>query len=161
MKCPKCESYKLSVVDSRGEVSAIRRRRECGECATRFTTYERIEVTLPMVTKKDDRREVFDLAKLKAGMIRACEKRPISVEQIDEAIGSIEKRVQELCVKEMPSIQIGDFVMEELKTLDHIAYIRFASVYQEFSDIRQFVDTLEALAKEKRKRGQKKKGVKK
>lgn len=156
VKCPKCDSDKLSVVDSRGESASIRRRRECGECSTRFTTFERIEVTLPMISKKDGRRENFDIDKLRAGIIRACEKRPISVEQIDQAVSTIEKKVHELCVKEIPSIQLGGFVMEELKELDHIAYIRFASVYQEFSDIEQFVETLEALSKEKRRLKEKK-----
>lgn len=151
MKCPKCNSDKLSVVDSRGESEAIRRRRECQECSYRFTTFERIELALPMVSKKDGRREPFDMIKLRAGIVRACEKRPISVEQIDRVVDKIEKKVHELCEKEVPSILLGDFVMEELKTLDHIAYIRFASVYQEFSDIRQFVDTLEALSTEKKR----------
>jgi transcriptional repressor NrdR len=152
LKCPKCNSDKLSVVDSRGEANTIRRRRECQECTFRFTTFERVELALPVISKKDGRRESFDIAKLKAGIVRACEKRPISMEQIDEVIGNIERRVHELYEKEVPSIQLGDFVMEGLKNLDHIAYIRFASVYQEFSDIRQFVETLESLSREKKAR---------
>ena len=145
MRCPRCESDRLSVVDSRGEVGAIRRRRECQACKQRFTTFERIERSLPFVIKKDDRREAFDLEKLRGGLLRACEKRPISVEQIEQVASRIERKVHELCVKELPSLQIGDFVMEELKALDHIAYIRFASVYKEFSDIQQFVETLKTL----------------
>ena len=145
MKCPKCGSIRSSVVDSRGDPSAIRRRRECQECGFRFTTYERIEIALPLVIKKDGRREAFDLHKLRAGLLRACEKRPISVEQIDAVASRIERHVGELCVKEIESLRIGDLVMEELKNLDHIAYIRFASVYREFSDIGQFLETLQSL----------------
>ncbi len=145
MRCAKCGGDRSSVIDSRGEVSAIRRRRECQDCGFRFTTYERVELALPLIIKKDGRREPFDRAKLHAGILRACEKRPVSVEAVDETVASIERRVHELCVKEMPSRQLGDFLMEELKTLDHIAYVRFASVYREFSDISQFVDTLQTL----------------
>ncbi|MCB0333109.1 MAG: transcriptional repressor NrdR [Bdellovibrionales bacterium] len=145
MRCAKCGCDRSSVIDSRGEASAIRRRRECQDCGFRFTTYERVELSLPLIIKKDDRREPFDRAKLRAGILRACEKRPVSVEAVDETVAAIERRVHELCVKEMPSRQLGDFLMEELKTLDHIAYVRFASVYREFSDISQFVDTLQAL----------------
>ena len=151
MKCPKCGSVRSSVVDSRGDPNAIRRRRECQECEFRFTTYERIEYALPLVIKKDGRREPFDIQKLRAGLLRACEKRPISVEEIDSVAGRIERRVNEMCVKELDSISVGDLVMEELKDLDHIAYIRFASVYQEFSDIEQFVDTLHSLNTEAQK----------
>ena len=145
MRCPKCQSEDISVVDSRGDVDSIRRRRECQGCQYRFTTFERIEMPLPMVIKKDGRREPFDREKIRSGIIRACEKRPVSVEQIDQTVDSIERRISELCVKELQSISIGDFVMAELKHLDKIAYVRFASVYREFSDISQFVDTLETL----------------
>jgi transcriptional repressor NrdR len=152
LKCPKCGSSRSSVVDSRGDPSAIRRRRECQECEFRFTTFERIEYALPLVIKKDGRREPFNLLKLRAGLIRACEKRPISVEQVDVVANRIERRVSEMCLKELESVSIGDLVMEELKELDHIAYIRFASVYQEFSDIEQFVETLHSLRSEGKKR---------
>lgn len=145
MKCPRCNSDKLSVVDSRGDVTAIRRRRECGGCGFRFTTFERIELALPLIIKKDGRREPFDLLKLRAGLLRACEKRPISIEIIDNTVSVIEKKISELCVKELDSQQIGELIMDELKVLDHIAYVRFASVYREFSDINQFVDTLQSL----------------
>ncbi len=152
MKCPKCGSTRSSVVDSRGEPSAIRRRRECQECEFRYTTFERIEYALPLVIKKDGRREPFNLLKLRAGLIRACEKRPISIEQVDVVANRIERRVSEMYLKEFDSVSIGDLVMEELKELDHIAYIRFASVYQEFSDIEQFVETLHSLRNEGKKR---------
>jgi transcriptional repressor NrdR len=145
MKCPKCGSTRSSVVDSRGDPTAIRRRRECQECEFRFTTYERIEYALPLIVKKDGRREPFDVPKLRAGLLRACEKRSISIEEIDAVVARIERRVSEMCLKELESIIVGDLVMEELRELDHIAYIRFASVYQEFSDIEQFVETLHAL----------------
>ena len=145
MRCPKCGSEELSVVDSRGDDLAIRRRRECQACQFRFTTYERIEFTLPMVVKKDGRREPYDRAKLMGGVTRACEKRPVSTEAIEQAVEGIERKISELYVKEIESREVGDFVMEALKSLDKIAYVRFASVYREFSDISQFVDTLKSL----------------
>ena len=145
MHCPKCNCAHSSVTDSRSDGEQIRRRRECQECSYRFSTYERIEYALPMVVKKDNRREHFDPEKVRAGLVRACEKRPISMEQIDNCVESIEKRLQALCEKEVNSRQIGDYVMDELRKLDHIAYIRFASVYKEFSDIGQFVETLASL----------------
>jgi transcriptional repressor NrdR len=145
MKCPRCESEKLAVVDSRGDENSIRRRRECQSCTYRFTTFERVELALPMVIKKDDRREPFASEKIKAGFIRACEKRPVSMDAIDKAVELVERRISELCVKEIPSRQIGEFVMDALRGLDKIAYVRFASVYREFSDVNQFVDTLQSL----------------
>lgn len=145
MRCPKCDCDRSSVIDSRSDGSQIRRRRECQECNYRFSTFERIEYSLPMVIKKDDRREHFDRSKVRAGLVRACEKRPVSVESIDACVDAIERRLQALCEKEVPSRAIGDFVMEELKKLDQIAYVRFASVYREFSDVSQFVDTLQSL----------------
>jgi len=145
MKCPKCTSDRSSVIDSRGDVNAIRRRRECQACAFRFTTYERIEYALPLVVKKDGRREQFDAVKVRAGLLRACEKRPISIETIDSTVEKVERKIQELCLKEIPSERIGDFLIDELKNLDKIAYVRFASVYREFSDVSQFVDELQSL----------------
>lgn len=147
MKCARCGSDKVSVIDTRadGDDDSIRRRRECQECTYRFTTYERVELALPMVIKKDSRREVFDRAKIRAGILRACEKRPVSMETIDAATDTIERQISEMCIKEIPSIKIGDLVMDQLKAIDKIAYVRFASVYREFSDISQFVDTLESL----------------
>ena len=149
MRCPKCGQEELSVVDSRGDDLAIRRRRECQACQFRFTTYERIEFTLPIVVKKDGRREPYDRAKLKAGITRSCEKRPVSTEIIEQAVEAIERKISELYVKEIESREVGDFVMEALKNIDKIAYVRFASVYREFSDISQFVDTLKSLGEKK------------
>lgn len=145
MDCPKCGSENLSVVDSRGDSNAIRRRRECQDCSTRFTTYERIELSLPMVVKKDDRREPFSRDKVTSGLMKACEKRPVSMEVIEQTVDSIERTVSELCEKEISSRQVGDLLMEALKGIDTIAYVRFASVYREFSDVNQFMDTLKTL----------------
>jgi transcriptional repressor NrdR len=145
VRCPRCTSDKSAVVDSRGDDNSIRRRRECQGCGFRFTTFERVELSLPMVIKKDGRREPFDRLKVKAGLIRACEKRPVSIGDIDKTVENIELRISELCVKEVPSIKIGDYLMDALKGLDQIAYVRFASVYREFSDVSQFVDTLQSL----------------
>lgn len=145
MKCPKCNSEKLSVVDSRGDGEAIRRRRECQDCSLRFSTYERIEYAFPLIIKKDGRREAFNGGKVRSGLFRACEKRPISVDLIEETIDNIERRILGLHEKEISSRQIGDFLMDALKKVDKIAYIRFASVYREFSDVNQFVDALEGL----------------
>lgn len=146
MRCLKCGCERSSVVDSRGDADAIRRRRECQECGYRFTTFERIELSLPMIIKKDGRREPFDRQKLKSGLVRACEKRPVSMEQIDRTVDAIEKRVYECGEKEMASAQVGDFLMQELMNLDEVAYVRFASVYREFSDPSQFIETLKSLA---------------
>lgn len=145
MICSRCSSDKSSVIDSRADGDAIRRRRECQQCGFRFTTYERMELSLPMVIKKDDRRQPFDRNKIRMGLLRACEKRPVSMEVIDATTDAIERRVSELCLKEIPSLQIGDLLMDALKEIDKIAYVRFASVYREFSDVSQFVDTLEDL----------------
>lgn len=145
MKCTRCGSDSVSVIDSRADDDSIRRRRECQDCTYRFTTYERIELSLPMVIKKDSRRETFDRSKIRAGILRACEKRPVSMETIDSTVEVIERQISEMCIKEIPSIKVGDLVMEQLKNIDKIAYVRFASVYREFSDISQFVDTLESL----------------
>jgi transcriptional repressor NrdR len=145
MFCPKCNSDKTSVTDSRSDAGAIRRRRECGECGYRFTTFERVEMVLPVVIKKDGSRENFDREKIRNGLRRACEKRPVSMETIDTAVEAIEKRIQELCQKEVESRLLGDLVMDELRKMDKIAYVRFASVYREFSDVSQFVDTLQSL----------------
>lgn len=145
MRCGRCRSDQLSVVDSRADGDSIRRRRECQDCGFRFTTYERIELALPMVIKKDGRREPFERQKIKAGLVRACEKRPVSMSVIDKTVGVVERRVHEMCVKEIASRQVGDFLMDELRDIDKVAYIRFASVYREFSDVSQFVDVLRTL----------------
>lgn len=139
MKCFKCGSEKLSVIDSRSDGDdAIRRRRVCQDCEFRFTTYEKIELTLPMVVKKDLRREVFDREKLRSGILIACRKRPVSAEDIDQMIDRVENALYANFSKEVPSAEIGNIVMSELKKLDKVAYIRFVSVYREFADINEF-----------------------
>ncbi len=145
MRCSRCGSDNLSVLDSRGDGDSIRRRRECQECHFRFTTFERVELSLPMVIKKDGRREAFEREKLRAGLQKACEKLPISVETIDKTVLGIEQRIHELFLREISSRQIGDFIMDALRGISKIAYIRFASVYREFSDISQFADELRRL----------------
>ncbi|MCO6431294.1 MAG: transcriptional repressor NrdR [Deltaproteobacteria bacterium] len=149
MRCPRCSSEETSVIDSRADDNEIRRRRECQSCQFRFTTYERVELALPMVIKKDGRRQPFARDKIRAGLLRACEKRPVSMELIDKTVERIEQKVLERCVKEISSMDIGDLLMDALREIDKIAYIRFASVYREFSDISQFVDALESLDKRK------------
>ena len=154
MKCPFCDGIEDKVVDSRmakeGEV--IRRRRECLACKRRYTTYERVEDCLPMVVKKDGRREPFDRAKILAGIKKACEKRPISTSTIETVTDQVEKYVQELGETEIPGRTIGEEVMRQLHQLDQVAYVRFASVYREFKDIDQFMDELKALAHERREK---------
>jgi transcriptional repressor NrdR len=159
MRCPKCASDQLAVIDSRSDEGSIRRRRECEKCGFRFNTFERIELALPLVLKKDGRREAFDRAKLRSGLFKACEKTSVSAAQIEATVEKIEARVLELCLKEMPSRQIGDFLMEELQHLDKVAYVRFASVYREFRDVNQFMDTLQSLATKRGKRAAQKSGV--
>ncbi|TAJ09877.1 MAG: transcriptional repressor NrdR [Nitrospirae bacterium] len=154
MKCPFCDDIEDKVVDSRmareGEV--IRRRRECLACKRRYTTYERVEESLPVVVKKDGRREPFDRGKILAGLKKACEKRPISTATIEAVADRIEKRIQEMGETELPSTVVGEEVMRELHQLDQVAYVRFASVYREFKDIDQFMDELKALARERREK---------
>ncbi len=147
MKCPFCKSLDNKVIDSRlskdGDV--IRRRRECLECDRRFTTYERVEEILPLVVKKNGAREPFDRNKIKAGLTKACEKRPISIEVIEEVTDRIERHFQELGEREIRSSDIGEMVMEALYHLDDVAYVRFASVYRQFKDITQFVEEVREL----------------
>ncbi|HXX75150.1 MAG TPA: transcriptional regulator NrdR [Nitrospiraceae bacterium] len=154
MKCPFCDEIEDKVVDSRmakeGEV--IRRRRECLGCKRRYTTYERVEEVLPMVVKKDGRRETFDRTKILAGLKKACEKRPISIATIETVTDRIEKRIQEMGETEIESRVIGEELMKELHQLDQVAYVRFASVYREFKDIDQFMDELRSLAQQRRER---------
>ncbi|MBH0196482.1 MAG: transcriptional repressor NrdR [Nitrospira sp.] len=133
-----------------GEV--IRRRRECIGCRRRYTTYERVEEILPVVVKKDGRRESFDRAKILSGIKKACEKRPISTATIEDAADRIEKRIQEMGESEIKSRVVGEEVMKELHQLDQVAYVRFASVYREFKDIDQFMDELKVLAQQRRER---------
>ena len=154
MKCPFCDELEDKVVDSRmakeGEV--IRRRRECLGCKRRYTTYERVEEILPVVVKKDGRRESFDRTKILAGLKRACEKRPISTATIEAVTDRIEKRIQEMGETEIESRIVGEELMKELHQLDQVAYVRFASVYREFKDIDQFMDELKTLAQQRRER---------
>ena len=142
MRCPFCNQENTRVVDSRPveENHSIRRRRLCDVCGRRFTTYEKVESIPLSVIKKDMSREQYNRAKLEAGVLRACYKRPISAEQVDEVVDAIETRIFNESEREIPSSQIGEVVMEHLKTLDGVAYVRFASVYREFKDVSTFMD---------------------
>ena len=154
MKCPFCADFDNKVVDSRlsGESDVIRRRRECLGCGRRFTTYERVEDILPMVIKKDDRREPFDRNKILSGIQTACQKRPVPVAVMEEMVERIEKSVQEKGDKEIKSSTIGETVMLELHDLDEVAYVRFASVYRSFKDINEFMDELKDMLEEEESR---------
>lgn len=147
MKCPFCGYEESKVIDSRStdEGERIRRRRECLKCAKRFTTYEMIESLPIVVIKKDGSRETFDRQKLLTGMLRACEKRPVSIEMLDRAISDIETVIQNSLDREVSSDKIGELVMEKLKEIDEVAYVRFASVYRQFKDINTFMDELNKL----------------
>ncbi len=154
MKCPFCSDFDNKVVDSRlsGESDVIRRRRECLGCGRRFTTYERVEDILPMVIKKDGRREPFDRNKVLAGIQTACQKRPVPVAVMEEIVERIEKEVQDKGDKEIKSSAVGETVMQELHDLDEVAYVRFASVYRSFKDINEFMDELKDMLKEEESR---------
>ncbi len=147
MKCPYCGYEESKVIDSRptDEGEKIRRRRECLECQKRFTTYEIIETLPIVVVKKDKSRQVFDRAKLISGMLRACEKRPVPLEVIEEAVDDIEAILQNSIDREVTSIRIGELAMDKLKEIDEVAYVRFASVYRQFRDINSFMDELARL----------------
>jgi transcriptional repressor NrdR len=149
MKCPFCLHPASRVVDSRPEKggAAIRRRRECEVCGKRFTSHERVEEILPMVMKKDGRRESFDRLKLIAGIKKACEKRPVSVEDIEKMVDRLETRLQEGADREVSTTTIGEWVMAELHDIDEVAYVRFASVYRSFKDINEFMSELQDLLK--------------
>jgi transcriptional repressor NrdR len=151
MKCPFCSHSESKVIDSREsrKDKSIRRRRECMSCKKRFTTYEKIEVIPYMVVKKDGSRQPFDGEKILRGLLKACEKRPIPVGKLEEIVEEIEIRVQERPDKEIKASEIGLFVMDKLKSLDKVAYVRFASVYREFKDVLEFKQELETLLKEK------------
>lgn len=147
MKCIYCGSEESKVLDSRSndETNSIRRRRECLNCGKRFTTYETVEVTPILVIKNDGSRQPFDVNKIKNGIIKACEKRPVSLSQIEAVAQNIEKTLQNNFSQEVPSSKIGEMVMESLKKLDEVAYVRFASVYRQFKDIDSFKKLLEEL----------------
>ncbi|MCI6772279.1 MAG: transcriptional regulator NrdR [Oscillospiraceae bacterium] len=151
MKCPFCSYTESKVIDSRptDEGEKIRRRRECISCGKRFTTYEIIESVPIIVVKKDKSREAFDRVKLFNGMLRACEKRPVSIGQLEDAVSQIESELQNSLDREVTSVHIGELAMEKLKTLDEVAYVRFASVYRQFKDINTFMEELAKLLGEK------------
>ena len=158
MKCPNCGYREDKVVDSRAtaEASAIRRRRECLKCGKRFTTYEYIEDVSLMVIKKDGQRQAFDRKKLLSGIMKACEKRPVSIDKMEEIVSQIERLLQKKPDREIPSSKIGELVMEKLKSLDDVAYVRFASVYRQFKDVGQFMAELSGiLNKDKAKKAKK------
>lgn len=149
MKCPYCENIDSRVIDSRPteEGFAIRRRRECDQCKKRFTTYEKVEEIPFMVIKKDGSREAFNRSKVINGIIKACEKRPVSIASIETIAGEIERGLNNLMEKEIESKVIGELIMEHLKELDEVAYVRFASVYRQFTDVNTFVSEIEKLIK--------------
>ena len=150
MRCPFCKMTENRVIDSRlaDAALAIRRRRECLSCGKRFTTYERVEDSVPLVVKKDGRREAFDRSKLVTGFQKALEKRPVSAAQIDDSVSKIEQRIFAQGDKEISSNALGEMVCAELHELDDVAYVRFASVYREFRDVREFMSELQALLAE-------------
>lgn len=147
MKCPFCGFDNTRVIDSRPaeDNNAIRRRRACDECNKRFTTYEKIETIPLIVIKKDNNREVYDRSKIEAGILRACHKRPVSVEKIHQMVEEIETEIFNKEASEIQSRVIGEMIMDKLKTLDAVAYVRFASVYREFKDINTFMDELKKV----------------
>ncbi len=154
MKCPSCSYHETKVVDSRlsSDANSIRRRRECLKCERRFTTYEYVEELPLMVIKRDGRRQPFDRKKIIAGLVKACEKRPVSVEKMEETATEVERVIQKKYDREVDSKDIGEIIMGILATLDEVAYVRFASVYRQFRDVNQFMQELKGmLDKEKKK----------
>ena len=151
MKCPFCGHIEDKVIDSRSsnEDKSVRRRRECMKCKRRFTTYEYIEEIPLMVIKKDGRRESFDRNKIISGILKACEKRPVSLEKVEDLVDKVEKDLRESFDKEVKAQEVGELVMENLHNLDEVAYVRFASVYRQFKDINQFMKELKGLLNKK------------
>ena len=149
MKCPFCQAQDTKVIDSRpaDDNSSIRRRRQCESCNKRFTTYEKLETIPLMVIKKDDSRENFDRSKIEYGIIQSCHKRPVSTVVIRKTVDDIENQIYSMEVSGIPTRKIGELVMEKLKELDEVAYVRFASVYREFKDVNTFVDEISKLLK--------------
>lgn len=149
MKCPFCGHENTRVIDSRpaDENNSIRRRRVCDECEKRFTTYEKVETIPLIIIKKDNNRETYDRSKIEAGVLRACHKRPISAAQITQLVDEVETEIFNREEKEVPSAMIGELVMDKLKNLEAVAYVRFASVYREFKDINTFMDELKKVLK--------------
>lgn len=151
MKCPYCSFLQSKVVDSRPteDGNSIRRRRECEKCKKRFTTYERLEALTLMVIKKDGTREVFDRDKILKGLIKSCEKRPVSIEKIETIVSEMENHILRSADKEIPSKILGEMVMKKLKELDEVAYVRFASVYKQFKDIDTFMKEIQKIREDK------------
>lgn len=147
MRCPYCSHPNNKVLDSRltDEERSIRRRRECIECEKRFTTYERFEETVLMVVKKDGRREKFDRQKILYGLLRACEKRPLTADQVEGLTSSLEASLRQRNRNEIPVTEIGERLLEQLRTLDEVAYVRYASVYKDFNDVSRFIEELQTL----------------
>jgi len=147
MRCPFCDNQETKVIDSRPteDGHAIRRRRECERCSRRFTTYEKVEEVILMVVKKDGSREAFDRTKLMNGILKACEKRPVTVATIENMVNQIERGLNNMMEKEIESSFIGELIMEQLKDVDQVAYVRFASVYRQFTDVNTFVAEIEKL----------------
>ena len=147
MKCPFCENQDTKVIDSRPteDGHSIRRRRECDACGKRFTTYEKVEQMILMVIKKDGSREAFDRNKIMNGIIRSCEKRPVPIAEMEKIVDEIERGLNNMMEKEVESTFIGELIMERLRKLDEVAYVRFASVYRQFTDVNTFVEEIEKL----------------
>jgi transcriptional repressor NrdR len=147
MRCPFCHSTRNKVIDSRPsrEANAIRRRRECLSCHRRFTTYEQVEETMPLVVKKDGRREPYQRVKISEGIKKACEKRPVSIDAIEQFLDDLEREMQESGLREIPSAWIGERVMAKLREWDEVAYVRFASVYRHFTDATDFMKEIRTL----------------
>jgi|TARA_X000000950_G_scaffold189983_1_gene229596 transcriptional repressor NrdR len=162
MHCPFCQAEDTKVIDSRlvADGSQTRRRRSCEVCHARFTTFETVDLALPRVVKSDGQRQPFDGSKLKKGMLRALEKRPLSSENIDTVFGKILNEIRTSGLREIPSIKIGEIMMNALKEVDTVAYVRFASVYRDFQDIKDFSEEINSLRKEKPKRNSKNKSKK-
>lgn len=154
LKCPKCGYNQSKVIDSRhaDDLTAIRRRRECEECGTRFTTFERIELQPLIVVKKDGTRQAFNRDKVLHGLVRACEKRPVAFESLEKITTDVETALREKGKTEVSSVDIGELVMEHLMTLDQVSYVRFASVYKEFKDVDQLLRTMSGLLNDKDKK---------
>ena len=153
MHCPFCQAQDTKVIDSRlvGDGSQIRRRRECELCQARFTTFETADLALPRIIKSDGERQPFNGTKLKAGMLRALEKRPLSSEEVDSVFGNVLTQIRQLGEREISSRMLGEIVMKSLKSIDQVAYVRFASVYRDFQDIEEFAQEISTLSKEKKR----------
>ena len=158
MHCPFCQAQDTKVIDSRlvGDGTQIRRRRECELCKARFTTFETADLALPRIIKSDGERQPFNGTKLKAGMLRALEKRPLSSEEVDAVFGNVLTQIRQLGEREIPSRMLGEIVMKSLKSVDQVAYVRFASVYRDFQDIKDFSEEIDSLKKERPKKKPKK-----